>query len=89
MPSGVPNGNPAAMTTIPGIGALMQEHASREASGSPRQSDATALLLVGGSNGAGGTGSVTGDGPRDIPSEKLGFGEDIRALRVLDRAFKT
>jgi len=27
------------------------------------------------------------DGPQDIPSEKLGFGEDMRALRVLDRAF--
>ncbi|KZF21769.1 hypothetical protein L228DRAFT_269224 [Xylona heveae TC161] len=27
------------------------------------------------------------DGPHDIPSEKLGFGEDMRALRVLDRAF--
>jgi hypothetical protein len=24
---------------------------------------------------------------QDIPSEKLGFGEDMRALRVLDRAF--
>ena len=24
---------------------------------------------------------------QDIPSEKLGFGEDVRALRVLDRAF--
>jgi hypothetical protein len=31
------------------------------------------------------------DGPtdiQDIPSEKLGFGEDMRALRVLDRGFK-
>ncbi|KAI9798149.1 MAG: hypothetical protein M1825_005410 [Sarcosagium campestre] len=25
--------------------------------------------------------------PQDIPSDKLGFGEDVRALRVLDRAF--
>jgi hypothetical protein len=24
---------------------------------------------------------------QDIPSEKLGFGEDARALRVLNRAF--
>jgi hypothetical protein len=24
---------------------------------------------------------------QDIPSEKLEFGEDVRALRVLDRAF--
>jgi len=29
------------------------------------------------------------DGPKDIPNDKLGFGEDMRALRVLDRAFKT
>jgi hypothetical protein len=28
-------------------------------------------------------------GPQDIPSDKLGFGEDMRALKVLDRAFKT
>ena len=27
--------------------------------------------------------------PQDIPSDKLGFGEDMRALKVLDRAFKT
>ncbi|KAJ5693007.1 hypothetical protein N7462_002430 [Penicillium macrosclerotiorum] len=32
--------------------------------------------------------SVTGDGPRDIPSDKIGFGgEDMRALRQLDRVF--
>ena len=29
------------------------------------------------------------DGPQDIPSDKVGFGEDMRALKVLDRAFKT
>ena len=34
-------------------------------------------------------GSSQKEGPQDIPSEKLGFGEDMRALRVLDRAFKT
>jgi len=28
-------------------------------------------------------------GPQDIPNDKLGFGEDMRALKVLDRAFKT
>jgi hypothetical protein len=27
------------------------------------------------------------DGPKDIPSEKIGFGEDMRALRQLDRVF--
>ena len=35
-------------------------------------------------------GGTKKEGPQDIPSEKLGFGgEDMRALRVLDRAFKT
>jgi hypothetical protein len=29
----------------------------------------------------------TADGPQDIPSEKMGFGEDARALRQLDRVF--
>lgn len=32
--------------------------------------------------------SRTTDGPKDIPSEKIGFGgEDMRALRQLDRVF--
>ncbi|KAF3490956.1 cAMP-independent regulatory protein pac2 [Arthroderma uncinatum] len=30
---------------------------------------------------------VGGEGPKDIPSEKIGFGEDMRALRQLDRVF--
>lgn len=30
---------------------------------------------------------LTTDGPKDIPSEKIGFGEDVRALRQLDRVF--
>ncbi|DAA75047.1 TPA_exp: Extracellular proline rich protein [Trichophyton benhamiae CBS 112371] len=30
---------------------------------------------------------MAGDGPKDIPSEKIGFGEDMRALRQLDRVF--
>jgi Gti1/Pac2 family transcription factor len=34
-------------------------------------------------------GSRRGEGLQDIPNEKMGFGEDMRALRVLDRAFKT
>ncbi|KAL2835000.1 Gti1/Pac2 family-domain-containing protein [Aspergillus cavernicola] len=38
-----------------------------------------------------GTGSTRpGEGPRDIPSDKIGFGgEDMRALRQLDRVFTT
>ena len=34
-------------------------------------------------------GDSKAEGPQDIPHNKLGFGEDMRALRVLDRAFKT
>ncbi|EEQ30603.1 Gluconate transport-inducing protein [Microsporum canis] len=30
---------------------------------------------------------IGGEGPKDIPSEKIGFGEDMRALRQLDRVF--
>ena len=29
------------------------------------------------------------DGPQDIPSDKVGFGEDVRTVKVLNRAFKT
>ena len=29
------------------------------------------------------------DGPQDIPNEKVGFREDVRAIKVLDRAFRT
>ncbi|EEQ85721.1 hypothetical protein RJZ56_004044 [Blastomyces dermatitidis] len=29
----------------------------------------------------------SGNGPKDIPSEKIGFGEDMRALRQLDKVF--
>lgn len=32
-------------------------------------------------------GTKKAEGPKDIPSEKLGFGEDMRALRQLDKVF--
>ncbi|KAI4143764.1 MAG: hypothetical protein L6R39_004459 [Caloplaca ligustica] len=34
-------------------------------------------------------GTKKAEGPKDIPGDKMGFVEDKRALRVLDRAFKT
>ena len=34
-------------------------------------------------------GTKKSEGPKDIPSDKMGFIEDKRALRVLDRAFRT
>ncbi|GAB1213667.1 hypothetical protein ATERTT37_002817 [Aspergillus terreus] len=60
-------------TTVPSIGALMN---SAAAGGGLPSITATAAS----------TGRA--DGPRDIPSEKIGFGgEDMRALRQLDRVF--
>jgi hypothetical protein len=78
-----PIGTPpkAESGTVPGIGSLMSgtSLAPITSAGSP----------------AGGPGSpsgarplITGDGPRDIPNDKIGFGgEDVRALRQLDRVF--
>lgn len=73
-------GPPGVTNTVPGIGSLMS---------------GTSLAPISSSLGpASGLGSpnsrpgLMGDGPRDIPSEKIGFGgEDMRALRQLDRVF--
>ncbi|CAF9917524.1 MAG: hypothetical protein GOMPHAMPRED_001292 [Gomphillus americanus] len=65
-------------STIPSIGSLVNgvtefDARSRSASKSPSSCQRGATI-----------------GPQDIPHSKIGFaGEDIRALRVLDRAFKT
>ena len=66
--------------TLPKIGVLMNGNAADNADASSDQSGSRA-----GSRSPGGTRKA--DGPHDIPSEKLGFREDMRALRVLDRAF--
>ncbi|KAI9735980.1 MAG: hypothetical protein M1834_001446 [Cirrosporium novae-zelandiae] len=73
-------------TTIPSIGAMLNG-----TSGSGDNADAKSDKS-GDKNGSrsssrspGGTQKTKG--PQDIPSEKFGFGEDMRALRVLDRAF--
>ena len=80
----VPAGTPPkpAESGVPGIGSLMS---------------GTSLAPISGPDGpATGTGSPNGrqpsisgvDGPRDIPNEKMSFaGEDMRALRQLDRVF--
>ncbi|KAA8646070.1 hypothetical protein EYZ11_001951 [Aspergillus tanneri] len=61
-------------TTVPSIGALMN--------GGPPSSGSLPAITTPGS------GSGRAEGPRDIPSEKIGFGgEDMRALRQLDRVF--
>ncbi|MCJ1447962.1 MAG: hypothetical protein MMC23_008474 [Stictis urceolatum] len=78
--SGTPvsrDGTASNASTIPSIGALM--NGSDERSGKRSRSSSRS---PGGSR-------REGQGPHDIPHEKLGFREDMRALRVLDRAFKT
>ena len=75
--SATPTSRDTALTsasTIPSIGALVNGVA--EAQSRSR----SASRSPSGSRG---------EGPQDIPHNKLGFGEDMRALRVLDRAFKT
>ncbi|CAF9906829.1 hypothetical protein IMSHALPRED_005366 [Imshaugia aleurites] len=71
-------------STIPSIGAIMNG-ASAENHNSP---NADARSDRSGDKTPGGSVKKEG-GPQDIPSDKLGFGEDMRALKVLDRAFKT
>ena len=71
-------------STIPSIGAIMNG-ASAENHNSP---NADAKSDRSGEKTPGGSVKKEG-GPQDIPSDKLGFGEDMRALKVLDRAFKT
>lgn len=71
-------------STIPSIGAIMNG-ASAESHNSP---NADARSDRSGDKTPGDSVKKEG-GPQDIPSDKLGFGEDMRALKVLDRAFKT
>ena len=68
----------SSASTIPSIGALI-DGATSSSNGDYRSRSSS--RSPGGSRREG--------GPQDIPHDKLGFGEDIRALRVLDRAFKT
>ncbi|MCJ1338988.1 hypothetical protein MMC09_004277 [Bachmanniomyces sp. S44760] len=69
--------------TIPSIGALMNGSLPAPVDNSDTRSE---LSNRSSSRSPGGT---KREGPQDIPNEKLGFGEDIRALKILDRAFKT
>lgn len=71
-------------STIPSIGSIMNR-ASAESTNSPTtdgKSDKSGDRTPGGS-------VKKESGPQDIPSDKLGFGEDMRALKVLDRVFRT
>ena len=71
-------------STIPSIGAIMNNGSSGDHGNSPN-ADAKSDRSEDRTSG----GSKKEKGPQDIPSDKLGFGEDMRALKVLDRAFKT
>lgn len=71
----------SAAKAIPSIGTLRNEAATEAVDVRSDRSGSRP-----GSRSPDGT-SRKADGPQDIPSEKLGFGEDMRALRVLDRAF--
>ncbi|KAI9801709.1 MAG: hypothetical protein M1833_002391 [Piccolia ochrophora] len=70
---------PTSSNSIPSIGALVNGAADAAETRSDRSGSRQGSRSPGGTskNGA----------PQDIPSDKLGFGEDIRALRVLDRVF--
>ncbi|KAJ5574159.1 uncharacterized protein N7459_008586 [Penicillium hispanicum] len=69
-----------AANTVPGIGSLM--------SGTSLAPISISLGPTAGPGSPNGRPSPMGDGPRDIPNEKIGFGgEDMRALRQLDRVF--
>ncbi len=68
-------------STIPSIGSLMNGSSADKADAQSEVSNRSSSRSPGGTKKE--------DGPKDIPNDKLGFGEDMRALRVLDRAFKT
>lgn len=70
-------------STIPSIGSIMNG-----ASVENNSPNADAKSDKSGERTPGGTAKKE-SGPQDIPNDKLGFGEDMRALKVLDRAFKT
>lgn len=68
-----------SVSAVPGIGALM--------SGTSLAPITSAVGPTAGPVSPNGRPTV-GDGPRDIPNEKMSFaGEDMRALRQLDRVF--
>lgn len=68
-------------STVPSIGSLMNDASADNTDAKSELSNRSASRSPGGTKKK--------DGPQDIPSDKFGFGEDARAKRVLDRAFKT
>lgn len=79
-PLGTPPKPTESAGAVPGIGALM--------SGASLAPIAPSVGPTAGPGSPHGQLIVGGEGPRDIPNEKMGFaGEDMRALRQLDRVF--
>lgn len=69
---------PVTASQVPTINALVHEANKAQASPKPQsEAERQGSASPNGQNGA----------PQDIPSEKLGFREDKRALSMLDRAF--
>ncbi|PGH18644.1 hypothetical protein AJ80_04391 [Polytolypa hystricis UAMH7299] len=81
----------SSATMVPSINSLMNV-ASRSATNGATSSLADSpkgienQTIVTGNRSPNGA-RPTPDGPKDIPSEKIGFREDVRALRQLDRVF--
>ncbi|KAL8716963.1 MAG: hypothetical protein Q9225_005748 [Loekoesia sp. 1 TL-2023] len=68
-------------SSIPSIGSLVNGSNGTSAEAQGDRANRSASRSPGGTKKS--------EGPKDIPGDKMGFVEDKRALRVLDRAFKT
>ncbi|KAL8949371.1 MAG: hypothetical protein Q9222_004521 [Ikaeria aurantiellina] len=79
---------PNGANSIPSIGSLMNGSNGNEGGGTPGGGDAQSDQNTRSASRSPG-GTKKSEGPKDIPGDKMGFVEDKRALRVLDRAFKT
>ncbi|KAL4871002.1 Gti1/Pac2 family-domain-containing protein [Aspergillus spectabilis] len=90
-PNPPPSAEPATSgTTVPSINVLMNSTPPGSlpsiSAATPAPAPASAPA---GPGAAAASSGRPGEGPRDIPSDKIGFGgEDMRALRQLDRVFK-
>ena len=80
-------------STLPSIGTLVNSAAQAQAqaqSALASEMNANGKRSRSGSYSPGGSKREKGEtGPQDIPHDKVGFGEDARALRVLDKVFRT
>ncbi|KAI4249332.1 MAG: hypothetical protein LQ352_005694 [Teloschistes flavicans] len=78
------NSTPTQVTgasSIPSIGSLMNGANGTNGEAQSERVNRSASRSPGGTRKS--------EGPKDIPGDKMGFVEDKRALRVLDRAFRT